>query len=79
MKNVPYDIQTIIELANHIASTGKSYGSTGEVIAAAFVMDRMDWLPEGYTVIEAWERLDSRWQGYVKIIKAEYSDLLVPW
>lgn len=79
MRNVPHNIQTIITLANHIASTGKSYGSTGEVIAAAFVMDRMDWLPEGYTVIEAWERLDDRWQGYVKRIKEEYSDLLVPW
>jgi len=38
----------------------------------------MEFLPNGYTVIEAWERLDN-WQALVKKIKAEYSDLLVPW
>ena len=79
MKNVPWEIEKIINVANELASTGSSAGSTGEVIAAAFVLDRMEFIPHGYSVIEAWERLDERWQGYVKQVKAHYSDLLVPW
>ncbi len=79
MKNVPWEITKIINVANELASTGKTGGSTGEVIAAAFVLDRMEFLPQGYSVIEAWERLDEQWQGYVKQVKAEYADELVPW
>ncbi|MEJ2416550.1 MAG: hypothetical protein P8Y45_06390 [Exilibacterium sp.] len=79
MRNVPWEIEKIIEVANCLASTGSSGGSTGEVLAAAFVLDRMEFLPNGYTVIEAWERLDEDWQRYVKLVKAQYSDLLVPW
>lgn len=79
MKNVPANIQKIISVANELASTGKTGASTGEVIAAAFVLNRMEFLPHGYSVIEAWERLDRSWQGYVHQIKDNYSDLLVPW
>ena len=79
MKNVPWEIEKIINVANELASTGSSAGSTGEQIAAAFVLDRMEFILHGYSVIEAWERLDERWQGYVKQVKAHYSDLLVPW
>lgn len=79
MKNVPWQIEKIISVANELASTGSSAGSTGEVIAAAFVLDRMEFIPHGYSVIEAWERLDGPWQQYVKIVKTLYSDLLVPW
>lgn len=79
MRNVPWQIEKIINVANELASTGKTGASTGEVIAAAFVLDRMEFIPHGYSVIEAWERLDEQWQGYVKQIKIQYDDLLVPW
>lgn len=78
MRNVSYEIEKIINVANELASNGSTAASTSEQIAAAFVLDRMEFLPNGYTVIEAWERLDN-WQPLVKKIKAEYSDLLVPW
>ena len=75
----PWEIQKIINVANALASTGKTGGSTGEVIAAAFVLNRMEFLPHGYSVIEAWERLDEQWQGYVKQVKRDYQDQLAPW
>lgn len=78
MKHTPWEITKIIEVANCLASTGSSAGSTGEVIAAAFVLDRMEFLPQGYSVIEAWDRLDD-WQQYVRIIKRDYMHELVPW
>ena len=65
-----WEIKKIIENANCLASTGRSGGSSGEVIAAAFVLNRMEFLPANYPdVLEAWERLDD-WQRYVKYIKA---------
>lgn len=73
-----WEIEKIIEVANCLAGTGSSAGSTGEVIAAAFVLDRMEFLPHGYSVIEAWDRLDD-WQEYVRIIKRDYPHELVPW
>lgn len=63
---IDWEIGKIINVANELACTGSSAGSTGEVIAAAFVLNRMEFIPHGYSVIEAWERLDERWQGYVK-------------
>ena len=79
MRNVPYEIKKIINVANELASTGKTGASTGEVIAAAFVLDQMEFLPQGYSVIDAWDRLDEEWQGYVRQVVENYSDLLVPW
>ncbi len=78
MRNVSYEIEKIINVANELASHGRTGASTSEQIAAAFVLDRMELLPEGYTVVEAWERLDN-WQALVKDIQANYADLLVPW
>ena len=78
-KPTPWQIEKIINVANELASTGTTGGSTGEVIAAAFVLDRMEFLPHGYSVIEAWERLDDQWQRYVKRVKSDYNDRLVPW
>ncbi len=78
-KQLSWPIERIISVANELASTGITGGSTGEVIAAAFVLDRMEFLPHGYSVIEAWERLDEEWQEYVKLTKRYYSDKLVPW
>lgn len=70
------NINTIINVANTLQRTGKSGASTGERIAAAFVLNRMDYLPASYQdVVDAWERLDN-WQVYVKEIKEEYMHLI---
>ncbi len=67
----------IIEVANELNQTGSTAASTGERIAAAFVLNRMDCLPNGYCdVIDAWDRLDGRWQTYVRTIKEEYNHLI---
>ena len=78
-EQLPWEISKIINVSNDLATHGSTGGSTGEVIAAAFVLDRMEFLPHGYTVIEAWERLDDQWQGYVKRVKRDYRHKLVPW
>ena len=76
MKNLPWQIEKIIEVANALQRTGCSGASTGERIAAAFVLNRLEFLPASYRdVTEAWERLDG-WQGYVKIIKRDYMHLI---
>ena len=78
MTDTPWEIKRIIEVANCLASGVRSGGSTGEVIAAAFVLNRMEFLPPGYTVLEAWDRIDD-WQAFVRIILEEYEHELVPW
>ncbi len=78
MRNVPCEIEKIINVANDLASNGSTGGSTIEVIAAAFFLDRMEFLPKGYSATEGWERLGD-WREHVKAIKARYTDLLVPW
>ncbi len=68
MMNNP--IQKIINVSNELNQTGMTAASTGEKIAAAFVLNRMDYLPDGYSdIIEAWDFLGVQWQGYVRIIK----------
>ncbi len=77
MNNLPWEIEKIIEVANTLNATGRSGASTGERIAAAFVLNRPDLLPERYAdLIEAWDRLDPEWQGYVRLIKRKYRHLL---
>lgn len=78
MQNVPANIEKIINVANELSINHLTGASTSEQIAAAFVLDRMEYIPHGYSVIEAWERLGN-WQALVKEIKANYTDLLVPW
>ncbi|MGC1508671.1 hypothetical protein [Ketobacter sp.] len=73
-----WEIKKIIENANCLASTGRSGGSSGEVIAAAFVLNRMEFLPASYQdVVEAWDRLDDEWQEYVRIVKRDHQHLEV--
>ncbi len=77
---LPWEIKKIISVANALVSTGQTTGSTSEVIAAAFVLNRMEFLPPcDNDIIEAWERLDEQWQEYVKMIKKYYRAHLVPW
>ncbi len=77
MNTLPWQIVKIIETANALQACGHSAASTGEQIAAAFVLNRMDLLPESYRdAVEAWERLDADWQRYVKIVKRDYLHLI---
>ena len=70
-------LQTIIDVANELNQTGRTAASTGERIAAAFVLNRPDYLPDSYAdIVEAWDRLDERWQAYVRIIKRDYNHLI---
>ncbi len=78
MINVPFEIETIINVANELATTQRTRGSNNERIAAAFVLDRMEFLPHGYCEADAWAQLED-WQALVNLIKSHYSDLLVPW
>lgn len=71
-----HQIEKIINVANGLQTTGRTGASTGEQIAAAFVLNNMEYLPANYQdVVEAWERLDD-WQVYVKIIKRDYMHLI---
>lgn len=65
-----WQIEKIIEVAQQLERTGSSAASTGEWIAAAFVLNRQDLLPGNYQdMVEAWDRLDDEWQHYVRMIK----------
>ena len=37
--------------------------STGERIAVAFILDRADLFPHGYTMLDAFDRLESEWKA----------------
>jgi hypothetical protein len=72
-----YQLQKIINAASELNQTGTTAASTGEQIAAAFVLNRMDYLPDSNSdVIEAWDTLGRHWQGYVRMIKQDYSHLI---
>jgi len=49
MNTLPWEIEKIIEVANCLQRTGGTSASTGERIAAAFVLNRMDYLPDMYS------------------------------
>ena len=72
-----WQIEKIINVATELKHTGSTRASTSEQIAAAFVINRMDYLPPIYQdVIEAWDRLGGQWQEYVRIIKRDYQHLI---
>ncbi len=69
-----WQIKKIIAVTNQLNRTGTTAASTGEQIAAAFVLNRADYLPDSYRdMVEAWDRLGEAWQGYVRIIKRDYN------
>lgn len=75
--NLPWEIEKIINVANQLYRTGSTGASTGEWIAAAFVINSQQHLPANYRdMVEAWDRLDNRWQQYVKVIKRDYMHLI---
>ncbi len=73
-----WQIEKIIEVANCLQRTGGTGASTGERIAAAFVLNNQAFLPAYYSdMVEAWDRLDDEWQAYVRPIKREYMYLII--
>lgn len=76
INQLPYPLDKILNTANSLLRTGSTGASTGEQIAAAFVLERIEYLPQGWGVIEAWERLDPEWQYYVKHLRQEYRHLI---
>ena len=77
MKSLPWQIEKIIEVALCLQATGSTAASTGERIAAAFVLNRPDYLPNGYSdLVEAWDRLDEDWQHNVRVVKRDYMHLI---
>lgn len=74
MTEITPEMQRIIEVANELQTHGDTSGSTGEHIAAAFVLNDMSKLPGAWThILNAWDRLGPQWQGYVRTIQAEIS------
>ena len=77
MNDMAWEIEKIIEVAIELQTTGGTPASTFERIAAAFVLNRQDYLPSFYDdMVEAWDRLGSEWQAYVRLIKREYMHLI---
>ncbi len=76
MKQLPWQITKIINVANELQCTGRTAASTGERIAAAFVLNQLDYLPDMYSdAVEAWQRLDD-WQHHVITIRLNYMHLI---
>jgi hypothetical protein len=76
-RKLPWEITKIIQVASSLAATGSSGASTGERIAAAFVLNRLEFLPGNYRdALEAWDRLEPQWQQYVRFIKRNYMHLI---
>jgi hypothetical protein len=77
MNTLPWEIEKIIDVAICLKATGSTAASTGERIAAAFVLNRLEYLPAMYSdAVEAWDRLDEQWQEYVRLIKRDYMHLI---
>jgi len=74
--STPWPITRIIQVAHELKRTGTTAASTGEHIAAAYVLNRLELLPAGYAdATEAWERLGN-WQQYVHRIKRDHMHLI---
>jgi len=75
---MPWQIEKIINVAQQLKNTGSTPASTGERIAAAFVLNEPKYLPDMYAdMVEAWDRLDNDWQVYVRVIKRDYMHLII--
>jgi len=76
-KKLPWEMEKIIEVANCLQATGSTAASTGERIAAAFVLNRQEYLPACYSdMVEAWDRLGEEWQEHVRVIKYDHIHLI---
>ena len=69
--------QRIIEVANELKQYKSTGGSTSERIAAAFVLNDLQYLPGMYAnIVEAWDRLGHEWQQHVRDIQHDHSHLI---
>jgi hypothetical protein len=62
----------LLAIAAELHTTGRTGASTGERIAAAFIINNMEYLPEGYTILEAWDRLEPGWQRITLALHKAY-------
>jgi len=76
INQLPYPLDRILHAARGLLEKGSGGDSTSERVAAAFVLERMEYLPSGWGVIEAWERLDIEWQFYVKHLRKDCRHLI---
>ena len=77
MEPLPWTLQKIVDTAIELQASGRTGASTGEHIAAAFVLNRQDCLPDAERdLINAWECLGHTWQEHVRRIKRDYLNLL---
>ena len=77
MDLLPRTLQKIIDTAIELQATGSTGASTGEQIAAAFVLNRQDYLPDTERdLVQAWDSLGHTWQAHVRSIKRDYLRLL---
>jgi hypothetical protein len=75
-ESLPWPITRIIQVAHELKRTGTTAASTGEHIAAAFVLSRLDLLQADYAdAAQALERLGN-WQQYVHRIKRNHMHLI---
>ncbi len=75
-----WQIEKIIEVAQQLHRFGFTRASTGEQIAAAFVLNRPDYLPLDYPdMVESWDRLGNEWQTYVRCVKSQYMHHVEGW
>ena len=79
MEPLPWMLQKIIDTALELQATGATGASTGEHIAAAFVLNGQDCLPDSECdLVKAWDSLGHTWQDHVRCIKHHYRHLLAP-
>ena len=77
MEHLRWEILKIINVAQELKCTGKTGASTGEQIAAAFVLNNMRYLPADYRDVNAaWKGLSYNWQGFVLTIKENHIHLI---
>ena len=74
---LPWPLQKIIDTAIKLQASGCTGASTGEHIAAAFVLNRHDYLPDTERdLVKAWDSLGHPWQEHVRCIKRSYLHLI---
>ena len=77
MDRLPWPLSKIIDTAIELQASGCTGASTGEQIAAAFVLNRQDYLPDTERdLVQAWDSLGDTWQAHVRCIKRDYRHLL---
>lgn len=64
-------VERILAMTGHVRDNNDAIGvlSTGEAIAVALVLDTKSMLPEGYTMLEAIERLGPEWTRAALIVQ----------